>query len=139
MQRVATQSIKLSDGTFIPKGSATIVGVDDKIHDHALFADATSFRPRRFLEMRQQPGQENKWQFVTTSPEHLAFGHGMHSCPGRFFAANEAKVILIYLVVGFDWKFTTQPPKEDKFDGASISSDPDAKALIRSREEDILV
>lgn len=139
MHRVATQSVKLSDGTVIPKGTATIVGVDGKSHDHSLFSDATSFQPRRFLEMRQKPGQENKWQFVTTSPEHLAFGHGMHSCPGRFFAANEAKAILIYLIVGFDWKFTAQPPKEDKFDGATTNTDPDAKALIRSREEDILI
>jgi cytochrome P450 len=43
-------------------------------------------------------GKENKHQFVTTSLDSLNFGHGNHACPGRFFASNEIKVVLIELL-----------------------------------------
>lgn len=128
MHRVTTSSVELCDGTVIPKGALTMVGLE-KMEDADLFADPTGYHPRRFLGMRQQPGQENKWQFVTTSPEHMAFGHGKHACPGRFFAANEAKVILVYLLAKFDWQWPLNRSKQDK----------EAKVLIRLREQDILL
>ncbi|KAI0187305.1 hypothetical protein EV127DRAFT_410433 [Xylaria flabelliformis] len=34
-------------------------------------------------------------ELTTTPPEHLAFGHGMYACPGRFFTANEVQITLI--------------------------------------------
>lgn len=138
MHRITTDSIKLSDGTTIPKGAFTMVGLE-KMQDSTLFPDPNDYRPRRFLEMRQQPGQENKWQFVTTSPEHLAFGHGKHACPGRFFAANEIKIILIHLVTKYEWKLTAEGLKDDNFKGADVSTDPTAKALIKLREQDLLM
>lgn len=48
------------------------------------------------------PGKENKHQFVTTAPSSLAFGHGSHACPGRFFASNEIKVVLVELLQRWD-------------------------------------
>jgi hypothetical protein len=46
-------------------------------------------------------GKENRHQFVTTSPESLIFGHGNYACPGRFFASNEIKVVLIELLISW--------------------------------------
>jgi len=43
-------------------------------------------------------GKENKHLFVTSSPESLTWGYRNHSCPGRFFADSELKVILIELL-----------------------------------------
>ena len=58
----------------------------------------------RFAQLRSVPGQENKHQFVTTSPESMNFGHGNHACPGRFFASNEIKVVLIELLRSWDFR-----------------------------------
>lgn len=115
-----------------------MVGMD-KMYDAELFKDPHSFRGSRFLEMRQQPGQENRWQFVTTSPEHLIFGHGKHSCPGRFFAGNEIKVVLIYLLMKYDWKFTSEGRKEDVVFGQELDTDPTAKAMIKKRKLDTVL
>ncbi|EXJ92197.1 hypothetical protein A1O3_00747 [Capronia epimyces CBS 606.96] len=41
-------------------------------------------------------------QFIATSPTYLGFGHGRHSCPGRFFAANELKLLVAYLLTRYD-------------------------------------
>lgn len=73
-------------------------------------------------------GKENKHQFVTTSPDSLNFGHGnravsgpfsfsckvgfmgphvligLGQCPGRFFASNEIKVVLIELLKSWDFR-----------------------------------
>lgn len=70
MHRVASSEIQLSDGTRIPKGAYTMVALD-MMNDTSVFGEASGFKPCRFLELRQEPGQENKWQFVTTGPEHL--------------------------------------------------------------------
>jgi cytochrome P450 len=42
---------------------------------------------------------------VTTSSESLNFGHGNHACPGRFFASNEIKVVLIELLRSWEFRF----------------------------------
>ncbi|KAF4633486.1 hypothetical protein G7Y89_g4629 [Cudoniella acicularis] len=62
----------------------------------------TEFDGFRFSNLRSMPGKENKHQFVTTSPDSLNFGYGNHACPGRFFAGNEIKVILIELLRNWD-------------------------------------
>ena len=43
-------------------------------------------------------------QFVTSNEENLTFGYGRHACPGRFFAANEIKMILTRLILDYDIK-----------------------------------
>ena len=49
-------------------------------------------------------GKENKHLFVTSSPESLTWGYGNHACPGRFFADNELKVLLIELLRKWDFR-----------------------------------
>lgn len=136
MHRMASEEVQLSDGTRIPKGALTMVALD-MMEDTSVFGEDSGFRPQRFLEMRQKPGQENKWQFVTTGPEHLAFGHGMHSCPGRFFASNEVKVILIHLLTKYDWKWAAEGRKEEAFGGLFTSTDASSVAMIKVRNEEI--
>ncbi|WYZ41447.1 hypothetical protein EsH8_V_000342 [Colletotrichum jinshuiense] len=135
MSRLADQTIKLSDGSVIPKGAFTMVSLE-KMHDETIFTQPDKFIGSRFFEMRQNPGQENKWHFVTTSPEHLAFGHGKHACPGRFFAANEVKIALCHLLLKYDWKFTQEGRKKDRVYGQMMDADPTATVLIKRRKHE---
>lgn len=41
-------------------------------------------------------------QFVSISPNSLGFGYGRHACPGRFFAANEIKMIVARAILTWD-------------------------------------
>ncbi|KAJ5355962.1 Cytochrome P450 [Penicillium concentricum] len=133
MHRMTINPVTLSDGTRIPEGTLTMVGINQT--DNAdIFPESHKYKAKRFLNMRQKPGQEHRWQFVSTSPEHLAFGHGKHACPGRFFAANEIKVVLIFLLMNYDWKFTAEGCKVDKSFGQETDTDPTAKAMIRRRK-----
>jgi len=56
----------------------------------------------RFARLRGTPGRENKHQAVTTGPDSLNFGHGLHACPGRFFAIYEIKTLVLEFIRHLD-------------------------------------
>lgn len=70
MRRIAEAPVKLSDGTVIPKGAFTWVTLD-AYRNPDIYANPGEFNPRRFLDLRNQLGQENKWQLVSTTGNHL--------------------------------------------------------------------
>ncbi|KAE8353591.1 cytochrome P450 [Aspergillus coremiiformis] len=137
LSRIATKAIVLSDGTRIPKGASVTVSAHMR-QDESIYPNAKVFDGFRFYNKRQEPGSEHRYQFVTTSEEHLAFGHGMHACPGRFFAANEIKIFLIHLLMKYDWKFAehVDRPKSILL-GTEIICDPTVKLLYKSRQPEI--
>lgn len=103
MQRYVEREVTLSDGTVLPKGSRIMVA--SNYMDPTIYSEPEKFDAARFLKMRQQPGQEHSWQFVSTNPAHILFGHGQHACPGRFFASNEVKIALCHLLLKYDLRF----------------------------------
>ncbi|KIX05628.1 uncharacterized protein Z518_03600 [Rhinocladiella mackenziei CBS 650.93] len=105
MQRLATKDVRLADGTLIPKGMLMEI-YSERMWNSGVHADPETFDPWRFLKMRQRPGLENVSQFVSTSTDHIAFGHGTFSCPGRFFASNELKIILVHAIMKYDLTFS---------------------------------
>lgn len=137
MTRVAKKNIHLSDGTVIPKGVRVYIPALH-VHSEDYYTNATEFQPRRFLELREQPGGANKYHFVTTSVEHPSFGHGKHACPGRFFASNEIKLILAHLIIRYDWGFINNtPPAHLPGVGGASRLDDDAEIVYRSREPEL--
>ncbi|KAI1396144.1 cytochrome P450 [Hypoxylon fuscum] len=130
MNRYVEKDIKLSDGTILPQGSRIMVA--SNFMDPTIYTEPEKFDAARFLKMRQQPGQENSWQFVTTSPAHTLFGHGQHACPGRFFASNEVKIALCYLLLKYDWRFVPEEGRPAPRVMEAISS-VDQKSQIQAR------
>ena len=139
MRRIASDNVELSDGTFIPRGSAIAVSAHS-MWDPEVYDKPQDWDGRRFLRMRETAGQEHQAQLVSTSPDHLGFGHGQHACPGRFFASNEAKVILIHLLLKYDWRlFEAAPLPQLHYYGFSIRADPATKMEYRRRTPEIAI
>ncbi|KAH7350325.1 cytochrome P450 [Pyrenochaeta sp. MPI-SDFR-AT-0127] len=107
MQRKVVQNVTLSDGTVLPKGAHTFARWESRFSPET-YPNPNEFVVDRFLEKREsgEPGASSKWQFITTSREHMGFGHGRQSCPGRFFANNEIKVAMVHLLMRYDWAYT---------------------------------
>ncbi|KAM4055522.1 cytochrome p450 [Hirsutella rhossiliensis] len=103
MRRMATADVKLSDGTVLPKNKLTLVSLQ-KHWDPESYENPDVFDGYRFYNMRQQSGKENKAQLVSTSPDHMGFGFGLHACPGRFFASEETKIVLCHILLKYDFK-----------------------------------
>ncbi|KAK4246332.1 cytochrome P450 [Corynascus novoguineensis] len=137
MRRVATDNVQFSDGTFIPKGHSIAVTARNQ-WDSKIYDNPDQWDGRRFLRMRETPGQEHQAQLVSTSAEYLAFGHGQHACPGRFFASNEAKVILIHLLLRYDWRLPEDAPVPRIIHYAwALRTDPTTKLQYRRRTPEI--
>ncbi|KAF7182960.1 hypothetical protein CNMCM7691_002704 [Aspergillus felis] len=137
LQRFALADITLSDGTYIPKGAMCIVSTHT-LSDESIYPNAGTFDGYRFYNKRKEPGNEHRYQFVTTSNEHFAFGHGLHACPGRFFAANEVKILLVHLLMKYDWKFAEDRGRPPSFmHGTEIICDPTVKLLFKARTPEI--
>jgi cytochrome P450 len=117
MERKVKQNVTLSTGFTLPKGSNMFLTTDNMLSPD-IYADPHKFIPDRFLKKREG-GENSKWQFVTTSPDHLGFGHGSNACPGRFFASNELKVALVYLLLKYDWKYTKEGRLQEGSAGAN--------------------
>ncbi|KAK7686510.1 hypothetical protein QCA50_010108 [Cerrena zonata] len=136
VMRVALQDITLSNGTLIPVGTLMVAPVFCTHMDEENYHDASVFNPWRFSDMRDEDGENTKHHFVSTSSDYIAFGHGRHACPGRFFAVNELKAMMAHLLMNYDVRFEgdTERPKNIWF-SASVSPDPSIKLLFRKRQE----
>lgn len=70
MQRLATENVTLSDGTFIPRNHGVTVSAlemwNPKIHQEPQTWDAY-----RFYRMRDDPARKHEAQLVSTSANHL--------------------------------------------------------------------
>ncbi|KAI1506360.1 cytochrome P450 [Biscogniauxia marginata] len=133
MNRYVEKDLELSDGTVLPRGSRVMVS--GNFMDPEIYTEPEKFDAARYMKMRQEPGQENSWQFVTTSPAHTLFGHGQHACPGRFFASNEIKILLCHLLLKYDWRLL---PGEDRPTANTFevvrTFNPESRIQIRKRE-----
>ncbi|KAK1729025.1 cytochrome P450 [Colletotrichum acutatum] len=138
MFRQATADVTLSDGTKIPKGHTVAVSTE-RMRDPAFYENPNEFDGYRFLRMREsgKPGQEAAAQLVTTSVNHLGFGHGEHGCPGRFFAASEAKIIIAHLLLKYDWKYDNSYKIKLRKHGFAEEADPDLKVYCKRREVEV--
>ncbi|KAI0362950.1 cytochrome P450, partial [Pilatotrama ljubarskyi] len=136
--RKAMKDITLRDGTFIPRGCGVSIASYGTHHDQSIYPDPQVFDPFRFSRMREQEGEGVKHQFVNTSTDYIAFGHGRHACPGRFFAANELKLVLAYILLNYDFKLGDGDRQKSNahYWGLALVPVSDAKIFFRKRKRE---
>ncbi|KAI0839943.1 cytochrome P450 [Hypoxylon sp. FL0890] len=108
-QRYVAKPVTLSDGTHLPAGYMIETPHALTVQDPEVYRNPEVFDAHRFLNLRNGTaedllGYKNKeqHQFVTVTKDFMHFGYGRHSCPGRFFAANEIKLILARILLDYD-------------------------------------
>lgn len=103
--------------------------------DARIWEDPKTFDGFRFEKIRQKPGFEQKYQFVSTSIDALTFGHGNHPCPGRFFVNNTVKILLGHFLMNYDIKLgegmTGRPANVYK--GLGVMTDFKVKLMVKKR------
>lgn len=113
--RKVLRTFTLSTGQVIPAGCIIEVPAyglsmdGDVVDDPETFDAFRSYRARAAAAAAQdgldgvgRAGAAASNQFVTVSPTNLTFGYGRHACPGRFFAANEIKMIVARALLDYD-------------------------------------
>ena len=83
--------------------------------DETIYEDPSKFDGFRFVKMKERQRQdgsnassEKRFDIVTLSVNFLGFGYGRHACPGRFFVANEMKLMLAHIVLTYEVKLETK-------------------------------
>ncbi|EXJ73202.1 uncharacterized protein A1O5_02962 [Cladophialophora psammophila CBS 110553] len=155
-QVVAPDGVTAPNGTFCPYGSCVAVPTSGVHNDPEHYPDAATYNPFRFSVERESstaesPETENdksnaniteeyirkaNLSFVSTSPTYHPFGHGRHACPGRFFAANELKLLLAYIVLNYEFEPLTERP-ESKWIGTSLVPPLTATVKVRRRKQNM--
>ncbi|KAK6215491.1 ent-kaurene oxidase [Colletotrichum tabaci] len=134
--RIVLKPIVLKDGTVIPKGYTIEAPYAAFVNDARIYPEPDTFNPYRFVDLREGKAADpigykstEQYQFVTVTKENMGFGYGRHSCPGRFFAANEIKMILAYIMVRYDMRMPGGGKEKhpNVGSGARSRKDPGAK------------
>ncbi|TGO51241.1 hypothetical protein BOTNAR_0363g00020 [Botryotinia narcissicola] len=94
--------VTLSNGVTLPKN--TYISMTHYLinKDPELYPSANTFDPLRFYTQRQEPGQEERYQFSSLSSENPSWGVGKFACPGRFWASAQIKLLLMVLLNEFE-------------------------------------
>ncbi|KAL2867848.1 cytochrome P450 [Aspergillus lucknowensis] len=133
MTRAVIKDFTFSNGTTVPKGSYVLVPMHAMYLDDSIYADASTFDAFRWSRLRDQPGDENRYQFVTTSPTHINFGHGKDACPGRFFASQEIKLLLAHTLLHYEIRLEdARAPMPTWYDRSRLPNQT-ARVLFRAR------
>ncbi|KAE8150841.1 cytochrome P450 [Aspergillus avenaceus] len=138
MRRLTTNDIELSDRTKVPRGTSLMVSCE-KMWDQEMYPEPDTFDGYRFLRLREKKGHENSAQLVAVTPEHMGFGFGKHACPGRFFAANEAKVLLCHILLKYDFKLADGCTPRVLKHGVDMSADSTGRIDTRRRTQEIVL
>ncbi|KAL9111005.1 MAG: hypothetical protein Q9187_007982 [Circinaria calcarea] len=153
-QVVAKDGVTTDDGVHLPKGANVGIASWFSSHDEKTFENANDYDAFRFSRVREEADsptvmvagsagakpeskspkdgraeslRNKNLSLVSTSETFLQFGYGRHSCPGRFFAAAELKLMLAYMVLHYDIKPTKEKPASLWFGETVI---PSLKATI---------
>ena len=106
MERMVHVDYQMSDGFIIPAHTSIGSPAQAVSMDPDIYPNPEKFDAFRFVELREtDPERANKMQYASSNPMCMSFGFGRHACPGRFFASNEIKAIIAYLITNYDFKF----------------------------------
>ncbi|KAL8719762.1 MAG: hypothetical protein Q9225_003278 [Loekoesia sp. 1 TL-2023] len=133
--RVVCQDHVLRDGTKLAKGAHIAMAVSAIQNDPEVTSSPEVFDGFRYYKMRQQPGQSHLHQFATTERTLLNFGYGKNACPGRFFASLEIKIILIKLIMDYDFKLSEKGGRPANLRAHEfIFPNPEGQLLVKRRD-----
>ncbi|KAK1843707.1 cytochrome p450 oxidoreductase [Colletotrichum chrysophilum] len=128
------KGLRLTTGHTIPPGFLVMVRAQPINLSPKLYPEPEKFDAFRFSRMREQPGQEMKFQHTSTGNDNINFGHGIWACPGRFFASAQMKVVAAHLIRNFDMRLTPGEKKPvPQYGGLAIFPDAVAQVELRSR------
>ncbi|KAF2173523.1 hypothetical protein M409DRAFT_61895 [Zasmidium cellare ATCC 36951] len=124
---VKEDGIDLGDGIHLPKG-VRIGAANVAIH-----RDPVYYPNPDDLDEKSQVLEKRNQAIVTTGENFIAFGHGRDACPGRFFASQEMKLMLAYIVMNYDVKLPGPRPQSIDIKISSVPP-PTAQFLVRRRQ-----
>ncbi|KAK6530131.1 hypothetical protein TWF694_003500 [Orbilia ellipsospora] len=141
---IAKGGLTTSQGIYLPQGVSFAFNADSRVKDPEVYDRPGEHLYTRFYrgdmygeedEVTEKNEKDRKLDryMVTVTEDYPAFGQGVHACPGRFFAANELRILIAWFLLHYDLKPLEERPKSWRFVYLDIMNT-EAKMQIRSRD-----
>ena len=142
---VAKDGVTLPDGLHIKQGNMVSIPSYPIQRGADYYSEPDIYFPRRFFpnetktssdEATKDDAKDRKTtstNIVDTSLTFLNYGHGKHACPGRFFAANELKLIFAYMATHYDIQPLSERPGNLEL-GSFVAANPNGVIKVRRRK-----
>ncbi|CAN6478197.1 unnamed protein product [Victoria cruziana] len=98
--RLSTSDVHLSNGMVVPTGTTAMVNMWAITHDDAVWEDAGTFRPERFVEKEGGECVDVRGNDLRLAP----FGAGRRVCPGKNLGLVTVSLWVAKLVHHFSWE-----------------------------------
>ncbi|KAM7183454.1 cytochrome P450 monooxygenase [Naviculisporaceae sp. PSN 640] len=135
LQRMAQVPWTFSDGFSIPAGAMIAFPGYHQAHDPDLHPEPERFDPKRHLRKREAyDGDSQHFRFTSVNDDLLHFGSGLHACPGRFFAQESLKLILVHLLTNYEFKVAEKDKEVPKMVVRNLVLKPNMALPILFRE-----
>jgi cytochrome P450 len=115
-ERIVHAPFTLSSGFTIPENTTIGIPTQAITMDPSLYPNPDKFDAFRFSTLRAaQPELDGRSQYVASNTSSMSFGYGRHACPGRFFAAQEIKAIMSFILREYDMRFSQGQTRPESF------------------------
>nr|Q9C450.1 RecName: Full=Cytochrome P450 monooxygenase paxQ; AltName: Full=Paxilline synthesis protein Q [Penicillium paxilli]AAK11527.1 PaxQ [Penicillium paxilli] len=102
LARRATKDFTFKNGLTIPEGTFVFAPNGPILFDDTLYPEARQFDGYRFYNLGQKTGKPQDFRFAATNQKYLQFGDGRHTCPGRWMASDEIRLMLAHILMNYD-------------------------------------
>ncbi|KAK5686010.1 hypothetical protein LTS10_002123 [Elasticomyces elasticus] len=134
LQREVVQAggITTPDGVYLPQGSHVATFHPDLLDDDVLYDPLRSYKVAMGALNGDGEGQPRKQKLASdiSGGQSLAFGLGKHACPGRFFAVQNIKLILGWMVTRYEFLPLKEEVKMTEVGDAEV---PPGKMMVKVR------
>lgn len=129
------------DGFHIPQGVRVAVPNHFIQRDPDIYHEAERYNALRYgasaeVDKAEVYLQQKQNSLSMPSDSFLAWGHGRHACPGRFFAAHLMKIMLAHVLVTYDVEAKGPKPKgiaRNEFPIPSLTATFDVKLRMQTQ------
>ncbi|KAL8915859.1 MAG: hypothetical protein Q9172_006602 [Xanthocarpia lactea] len=131
MPRKVLWPFKFADGTLVPKDNWIVVPSQALMQDEQFYSEPQRFNGFRFVNSEGKTNSSSL--FSTPSFEFPFWGGTKRPCPGRFYVAVAAKMILTRFIGEYDIKLENPKAAASLAWSYALAPHPRTKMLIRKR------
>nr|BAM84048.1 cytochrome P450 monooxygenase [Tolypocladium album] len=136
LARLVLKPYTFSNGLHVPKGSFIFTPNSPLFEDEQFYEDAKRFDGLRFARMRDDPKRKSDSPMTATSEYSMHFGIGRHACPGRYMVSDEVKLVMVHLLLHYDFAMANFGPRPKNMAfGKFILPDMQAKVWLRKSKD----
>ncbi|POR31667.1 Cytochrome P450 monooxygenase [Tolypocladium paradoxum] len=138
LARLVLKPYTFSNGLHVPKGSFIFTPNSPLFEDEQFYKDPKHFDGLRFARMRDDPKNKAACPMTATSEHSMHFGIGRHACPGRFMVSDEVKLVMVHLLLNYDFAIEDFGPRPQNVAfGKFMLPDMQAKVWLRKSKQTV--